>query len=412
MSETPLVSAAPLQLHALQEIGADFLAGRDRAMLLDGMRVGKTPQALLGAVRRGAKKVGIACAAIARTNLRQKAALWTPGLEVMVESYDRLTVNQGARTAMQKFRPDVLIVDEAQYARTRTAKRTKMLYGPRCNGTGGLIESAGAVWPLSGTLTPTNAGDAWPHLHALFGMDLGYWDFVKRYCKLIETPFGTKIGDLRPEHAAELIAFMKPHYLRRKFAEVWGAGGLPIINEEVFDLPDAVAALKRVDHDAELRRLTGLAKVDPVIEFTENLIANGARKVVVFAWHHEVIEGIARHFRHAYDPEQTRVIYGPTTQAGRDEAMRSFQDPASPVRILVGQIQTLGTSIELSEAQHAVFAEFDWNPANIVQAMYRLVHADKPRPVDVAICSIAGSHDEKVTRAAVQHAKTNNTLFN
>lgn len=419
-------------LFPYQEIGADWLAARSTGMLLDGMRVGKTPQALRAAERKGARKVTVVCPAIARTSWRRKIETWAPGLEVLVESYDRLTANATVRDAFHRFRPDVLIIDEAQYARTRTAQRTQMLYGPKCEGKGGLVDGVPVVWQLSGTISPTNSGDLWPHLRAVFNLPLGYWPFVSRYHHVYQGQFGMEIGGLRPEHTQELIDLLRPLYLRRKFAEVHPDAGKPRLTELEFDVDkktlaaiDAQFAGKTIPQDpaqamewlrknatntAELRRIIGLAKAVLVADYTADLCLDS--KVVVFAWHQDVIREIAIRLGKEIGMERVAMIYGPTSERERVRIMDDFQDPNGKIRVIVGQIQTLGTAIELDAADHAVFAEFDWNPANIVQAVHRLVNLNNPRPVDVAIASLAGSVDDRVTRAAIAHARTTDTLFN
>src|SRR5688572_15287888 len=135
-----------------QDDDATWIAGRDRGLLLLGPRVGKTPVALVGAERRGARKIAVLTRAIGREVWRRHHRAWAPALTMMVESYDRLSRSQGAFDAIRAFKPDVLILDECQQLKNPTSKRTKAVYGRYFDRVGGLSESVGGLWGLSGTI--------------------------------------------------------------------------------------------------------------------------------------------------------------------------------------------------------------------------------------------------------------------
>ena len=56
-----------MQLYGYQRIGAKFLASRQRALLADGMGLGKTIQAITAAKDVGANSIAVVAPAIART---------------------------------------------------------------------------------------------------------------------------------------------------------------------------------------------------------------------------------------------------------------------------------------------------------------------------------------------------------
>lgn len=165
--------------------GADFLAARRHALLGDKMGLGKTIQAIEACNITGARRLAVACPAIAKINWQREVEKWsTYGIELKVESYNKLATDKDLRNRWAAWRPDVLVLDEAHYLKSADSSRTKSMYGPHCRNNG-LAGCAGAVWGLSGTLTPNNAAELFPHLRALFPQALPgggtYADFLNTH---------------------------------------------------------------------------------------------------------------------------------------------------------------------------------------------------------------------------------------
>lgn len=96
-------------------------------------------------------------------------------------------------------------------------------------------------------------------------------------------------------------------------------------------------------------------------DFTES------EKLVVFAWHTDVVEQISA------ANDNAPMIYGDTSLADRDRAKRRFIDDPS-TRLLVCNIKSGGTGVdELQGASsNSLFLELGWNPATHDQAEDRL----------------------------------------
>ncbi|MHC4356630.1 MAG: C-terminal helicase domain-containing protein, partial [Planctomycetota bacterium] len=112
---------------------------------------------------------------------------------------------------------------------------------------------------------------------------------------------------------------------------------------------------------SRLRHETAVAKIPHVVEHVENAIG-GSGKVVVFAHHKDVVNGLMDEFG-----DRAVKLTGETPMAQRQEAVDRFQsDPT--IQVFVGNIQAAGVGITLTAASHVVFAELDWVPGNITQA--------------------------------------------
>jgi hypothetical protein len=425
-----------VNLFPYQQTGAEFLAAWRFAFLADGMGLGKTAQAIVACNMVGASNIVVLCPAIAKVNWLREFDLWgrAGDVSIKVVSYDRLAVNKAERDAVRKLAPDVLILDEAHYLKTRTTKRTIALYGAHCYGNG-IASTAERVWLLSGTPCPNHAGELWPHLRALWPELIKpserprtYIDFIQRYGIVDDSPFGPKI--LGNRNATELRAILRQFMLRRRAEDVlkdlppmfWQS--VPIEPDAVMadikalEADPAVAALKEsLTSDgnienaaialASLRRVTGLAKANLAGRMIgDELEAKAYDKVVVFFQHLDVGKALIDYL------SQYGVvsISGSTTMTQRQHAIDQFQ--ANPdVRVFIGQLQACSTAITLHASNQVVFVEQSWTPSDNAQAAKRCHRIGQSKPVFVRMLGLAKSIDEAVARVLARKSQAISELM-
>lgn len=408
-------------LYPYQRAGVAWLAQQKTALLADEMGLGKTAQAIMAAAEIGAHRIGVVCPASLRLNWRREFDRWWPDwLErplLYVESYDKV-----ARHCWREPNFDLLIVDEAHYAKTPTAARTKALYGKSADGSG-LVSKAKRTWLLTGTPAPNNPAELWTHLRALRpeivtganGKPAAYWSFVKRYCHTFDNGFGLQIGKGR--RLDELKKIIAPFILRRTKMEVLQDlpevrfDVLPLDGDRVADATfdtgliaetlreEGVDGLRKIaSHVATLRRLTAMAKVPALIEWIEGFLESG-EKLVVFAHHRDVITRFLHHFSVNYDAplvEMVAWVEGATTDR-QAEVDRFQNDPRC--RVFIGQLQAAGTGLTLTAASTVLLAEQSWVPAENVQAAARVHRIGQKNACQVWSAVLAGSIDEQVGAA-------------
>lgn len=129
-----------------------------------------------------------------------------------------------------------------------------------------------------------------------------------------------------------------------------------------------------------LRKATGLAKVAAVGERLADWAGQETpehgvweRPLIVWAWHHEVIDALADAARKALGKrhaDQVAVLDGATSPAARDRIVDDFQ--AGRVGVLIAQIEAAGVAITLTRAREAWFAEVDWLDDKMAQAEDRI----------------------------------------
>ncbi len=415
-----------MQLFEYQKTGADFLASRRHALLGDKMGLGKTIQAIEACNITGARRLAVACPAIAKINWQREVEKWsTYGIELKVESYNKLATDKELRNRWAAWRPDVLVLDEAHYLKTADSSRTKSIYGPYCRNNG-LAGCAGAVWGLSGTLTPNNASELFPHLRALFPQALPgggtYADFLNTYTRWEMGDHGPKV--LGNKNLADLRAAIAPHLLRRVTEEVLPDLPRVFVSDMPVDGGKALDAVKRLEdsvevqelvyrleegapipdadpHIASFRKVCGIAKAEAVAESVIEMLENNQiEKVVLFAYHREVIS-ILREKLAKFSPVH---VWGGDSDALRQQAIDGFQNKPQ-VRVFIGQITACATAVTLTAAHHCVFVETSWVPSDNEQAIYRLRRIGQKSPIMVRIAHLDKSIDEAIQKTVARKVR-------
>lgn len=410
-----------------QNEGAEWLADMGRGLLADEAGLGKTYQAVHACKKVRAGKIVVVCPAVAVTHWQQQFGMWWPeGPGQYVVSYDKLAKNRKLRDNLKEYQPDVLIGDEAQYLKSRDARRTKAFYGPYCKNNG-LAGAAKRVFLLSATPAPNDGSEYWPHLRALWPALIGkqnFIEFVQHYFTFDATRYGLKVlGNKRP---AELRAILRQIALRRMVENVLPQ--LPAWDWQpmTVDPVEAITAIRRMEsedpnvaalrnsldndesfdpsvHTATLRRLIGEAKAPAIAGSLSNELRDGQMdKVVVFAQHHSVLNLLHSTLGNAgFNPVQ---LTGESSRQQRDQAQERFQkDPTC--RVFLGQMKAAGTVITLTAANHVVIAEPSWTPDDNYQAAKRVHRIGQRLPVFVRVCGLAGSIDDAIARVCVRKSK-------
>lgn len=407
-----------------QLVGRDFLASRRHALLADGMRVGKTPQAILAAQAVGARRILVVCPAIATEQWRREWLTWADrdatildrgtwnALGPVIASFNRATA---MRDVLAERRWDLVIVDEAHFAKNPEAQRTKAVYGKQ-----GFAHNAERVWALSGTPAPKHAAELWPMLYTFGATRLSYSEFVARYCR---TDALGKILGTSEAMIPELKETYAPFTLRRTRKDV--APDMPDIdfqmlavrpeNEADYSVPaglDGEALIAWLEahrtEQAETRQEVAMAKATPLYEEVLEAFDGGLlTQTVIFGYHIAPMEHIAAELKKA--GLTAALLNGKTSQSERVRIQDEFR--AGRVQVVLANIIAAGTAIDLSAARHAYFLELDWVPGNNAQAASRLVNMEKDDKVSCDVVSWPGSHDDVVQRVLARRVAELSQLF-
>lgn len=409
-----------------QIVGACFLAERDAALLADDPRVGKSGTAIMAADMAWARRILVITTASGRPVWSKAFRDWQSFDRSINVLYKNITnavrvpaptdivIVSWAAVANQETLGwlycqdwDVLILDESHYAKNPGAKRTFAVFGSEAADIG-LFKKAKRTWCLTGTPVPNAPNDLYPMLRALCpdridGMS--YDAFLRRYCVVAPRNINGRMVDVVKggKNETELAERLKGFFLRRTQKDV----GITEPIYETFPLhvdrmpdydADTASVLAAAEggntrelemHLGPLRRLTGVLKAGAVIDAVKEEFANGLDKIVLMAWHKDVIDvlldGLAE--------------FNPVGLSGDDDARwreyAQLQFSTRPeCRVFVGQMQAAGEAIDLSAAAELIFVEMSSVPKDMKQAALRITnHAQKRQP-RIRVAALEGSIDE------------------
>jgi SNF2 family DNA or RNA helicase len=397
----------PNVLYPYQEEGRDYLAANRRAYLGDDPGLGKTVQAAVAAQVVGAQRPLVICPAIARATWRRIWPQWC-GVPLSVWSYDQVRNHAPPRH-------DLLILDEAHYCAHTSAKRTHAALL--------LANRASRVWLLSGSPARNHVGELYPALRAvwpdLLDGAMPYERFLERFCQTVPTRWGLKVVGVKDRGG--LCTILSRIMLRRRLQDVdlelpplrWEQTDLEIgeaereeLRESLEGLPEyrrlcellAAGELPDEGEMATVRRYVGIMKAEPVAELVREVLDGDlTRKVVVMAYHRDVIELLRAHLSD-YEPV---VIHGGTSQRAREAAESNFQHAACN-RVFIGQTTAAGQAITLTAGNEIIIAEPAWSPEDMRQAVKRIHRIGQTRACRARVCVLPGTIDEAVERVRLR----------
>ena len=379
-----------MNLYPYQEAGRDFLAANPRAYLGDTMGLGKSAQAIMAARALNPARSVVVCPASAVPNWQAEWEKWDgPGTPEII-SYSSLIRRRNFAPA------DVCILDEAHYAKSPSAKRTRAALG--------LASKSKHAWLLSGTPMPNNPTELWAPVRYLWpsiAEELNLrtaQEWMLRFCKVRQTPYGIKPYGVRS--GAQLRQILNRIMLRRTIDEV--GVDLPPLRVDLHHLPKGAVDLSEYEamdaseeaYTSSLRRVLGMAKAGPVARQIVDELKDGAYDKIVVLYHHtDVGHTLGRAFAEA---GYTAVGFsGSTPQKIRWANIQAFQEnPRLP--IFLAQQTAAGIAINLTAANEIVLVEPAWTPDDNSQAVARIRRIGQDRPCRARIFAIAGTIDSRV----------------
>lgn len=439
-----------------QYAGVEYLLARDHGILGDQPGLTKTAQSIMLSNAVGAKKTLVICPASLRLNWEREIWRWSTipnvstypvlkskdGVSIetdyLIVSYDLLR-NPMIFAAIMDLRWDHLIVDEAHALKDpKGNQRTNLICAPD-----GLPSVVGRITLLSGTPSPNQPIELYNAIRLVnwraidnasledfrdFYYDIGggmvrgpVFD-PERQVWTNKVHWSDKVRNV-PRNLDDLQFRLRKHCMVRRIKEQV-LHELPPKTWHMFPLV-ADAAINRalrhegwkearkmyeMDPDAfehgvpidgaisTARRELGEAKVDKVLEYIEELLEEGVGKLVVAAWHRSVLETMHK----ALGKHGLVYMDGSTSTVGRQRAVDQFQQN-SAIRVILGQMQTMGEGWTLTAAQDVVLAEPDWVPGRNDQMLDRCHRpGQKGTRVIGHVPVVPGTLDERIVSAAIR----------
>lgn len=432
------VEPFPFQITA-----ARWLASKERAILCDEMRVGKTPSAIRAIDLLGLKNCLILCPASIRVNWARELQRFSPldrptqvvmpgekprVSDIVVISYDMAVTY---KDILKSVTWDVVIADEIHLCKERTTQRARMLYG-HGKRSPGVVANAKRLWGLSGTICPNNVSELWVHLHSAGLAEEDFWTFTFKFCSGFQTNYGFQITGSR--NIDELKARFSGFILRRTLAEVMpdlppiifetvtvprseaalDPSFLPLMPQLAQDDKDLQAALAALSPNEQasmvertassvttLRRFTLMLKLPAIGEQIESDLESGEiDKIVIFCVFKVGVEWMAERLKKF----GVVTLYGETPAKKRQENIDLFKHQAS-TRVFIGNLIAAGVGIDLTPCTECALLECSFVPGDNAQAVKRLQGVNQKLPVRVRVFSLFKSSDERISEVLIRKTK-------
>jgi SWI/SNF-related matrix-associated actin-dependent regulator 1 of chromatin subfamily A len=435
-----------LELMPHQKEAIAFAHSRRNSYLGLEPGLGKTPVAAVLAQSLGGPAVYISPPFLVQ-NVLSEFRRWAPELHVSVypklDFYrvtdvwiipDSLIIRPIIMVHLRRYlgseKGRLIIIDEAHRAKNSEAKRTRALLGFR--NSPGIVDLFERQVYMSGTPMPNRPMELYSILSKAAPETIDHmspWDFGIKYCNGHKNHFGwdfsgaSNLKELRERVVAPSGPFMLR--MRKDLLK------LPEKIEEIFVLSKTMSSvLKGLESDigrayrspsdlikhqlakkagvngdnihvATYRRILGLEKVLPAVEYIKNLIDESQESFIVFAYHKEVIENLARAVSRFHQP---LVITGDTPMKRRQELVAEFQN-SKHRRIFIGNYHACGVGFTLTKASRVIFVEFDWVPGNNEQASDRAHRIGQNKTVFVQYMVYKDSLDKAIIEALLEKRK-------
>lgn len=311
-----------------------------------------------------------------------------PGFPIHIISFDMV---RRIKDKLLKFGFKTLIIDECQHIKDMRSSRTKAVQE--------LAAEAKHVLALSATPIKNHAAEYFPILNILQPERFPVFEsFIRNECVSYRSGYGWKIGglldpvgfrektkDFIVHHTRdEVLPDLPPERRDFRFIDIENKA-LQKAYEETYDqfedfMNESESKGKKglefytnaMQYLAIMRHLTGLSKVEPVVERAEDFLLSTNRKLVIFHHHIDVgdmIEAKLQETLHAGGYAPALRLRGGMKPDDLDRVVEEFK--SGPSRILIASTLACGEGINLQPVADAIQVERQWNSVNEEQAERR-----------------------------------------
>ena len=396
--EDPIIQipATTKPLRPYQERAVRFAAALGRALIADGMRLGKTLEALATAYTLGFEKWAAIVPASKKWDWADEAVASIPGPPKVLVLNGRTqsavghawlyVLNYEIVDAWAGYLESVgvsgVILDESVYIKGRKSKRFAA--------TSRLCDKARYVFGLSGEPVENRPSDLWGQLRCIRGAEIGtFAEFHRRYCGGVINEWGgydystaTNENELRER----LYTFT----IRRTKFDPEVSRSLPKTTRQLVSVEGGENAAPRAAADVAITAI------------------RSRERVLVFTYHRDAAANVAKEIGmalRALGGMEGRVpidvLTGDVPSQERATSVRRIQQSEGP-RVLVATIDSIGMGLELSSFDVVTFTELHYVPTRMLQAEERLYAVGRTRPIGIYYCVVRGSEDERVAQLVVE----------
>lgn len=405
------VKGLNIELYPFQKYGVAFIQSRQgRALIADEMGLGKTIQALAWVHYANAYPALCIVPASVKLNWAREIQKFLPPEISVTLLYGRKVNKNGRVTLFRKFKgvsntksitiinydiidawkdhiletpPKTVILDEVQMIKTNSARRTKAAK-LICKGRDHVISLSGTpilnrpseFFNCLNILDPEQFKDFWSYANKFVGprSTAHGWSFTgaKNKNDLHQLLKKTvMLRRLKTDVLKELPAKQRsviPYEIDNRAEYIYAENQFIAWVKENYGEERAIRAsnaeaLAKIEY---LKQLTVKGKMKQIYSWVNDFLESTDQKLIVFAIHRATVDQI-----HTTYGGKSVKIYGGMSLPDRQESIDRFQKDDG-VRLLVGNIKSAGTGINLTAASTTCFIELGWTPAEHDQAEDRV----------------------------------------
>jgi len=348
-------------------------------------------------------------------------------LHILVMNVEAFSTDKGRLFAGKFLRAHraLMAIDESTTIKNPTAKRTKAIVV--------LGKEAYYKRILTGspvTKSPLDLFSQCQFLNDSLIESASYYSFKNRYAVMRTHNFGGRRVQLVHSYQRldELASILKKFSYR-------------VLKEDCLDLPDKIYIKREVELSKEQKEaystmksaalaavkgklataphvLTQMMRLhqitcghlknddDSISELKNNrmdslleLLDEVEGKVIIWANYVHDVEKIVAKLCDEYGPETVVQYYGATSQPQRQKAIKQFQDPKSKVKYFVGNPQTAGYGITLTEAGTVIYFSNGYDLEKRLQSEDRAHRIGQKKSVTYVDLIAPKTVDEKIVKA-------------
>jgi SWI/SNF-related matrix-associated actin-dependent regulator 1 of chromatin subfamily A len=409
------------QLFSYQKKGVHFIDIKNgRCLIGDEMGLGKTVQSLgWFQLHKEIRPVIIVCPASLKYNWRNEIIKWIDYRNINVleggnpyrlgSQSDFIIINYDIlnnwKDELLRINPKALIIDECQYIKNNSAKRTKTVKR--------ISKTIPHIIALSGTPI-LNCPVEFYNIISILDKKLfpNYMQYAHRFCNAYHNGFGWDMSGA--SNTQELYKILSENIMLRRLKK----DVLQELPEKIYSFVPILLDNRKEYEQAEnnfleyleqykgndtaqraanaeiLTEIEGLkqvaikGKLKMIINWIENILEDN--KLVVFANHKFVIDNLCKHF-YGRVAKVDGTIIGIQRQAMVDRFQRNPN-----VKLFVGNIRAAGVGITLTAANKVAFIELPWTPGELIQAEDRCHRIGQKDNVTVYQLLAMGTIEEKI----------------
>jgi SWI/SNF-related matrix-associated actin-dependent regulator 1 of chromatin subfamily A len=428
-----IVSERKQEPFPFQKDGMKFIEDTGfRCLIGDEMGLGKTVQ-VLGSLRLHPEMLPVLY--IAKSGLKRQLEIemynWNGGdpliqtVETSKEkvfpflwniiSYDTLARIDSDDAAAKFKHIKTIVLDECQYIKNEDAKRTnavrlliRKLDIKNVIGMSGtpIKNKADEFFPILNMIAPTKFPSKALMMNRYFNYYMdgqGNYHIINAKETFYDALEGIMIRRTRAEVAPELPTIRRNFFnseienkeLQRAYGDVQKEF------DSFMDKNDgAVSAAEYTNllgFFARMRRITGMAKIGPTVEFVTDFLLSTDRKIVVFGHHKETLEALKEVLDTWCESggwNKCLALKSSMDADDRQTTVEKFKNDALS-RVLIASTLASGEGLNLQFCSDAIMLERQWNPANEEQAETRFTRfGSTAEHVNITYMISVGTIDE------------------